>query len=88
MDYDVPIESQEHAEFCKHEACRRYEGRLVRDQYRMYLVKDALDLIHTDDVLRAVSDFEMDQLPTFFTEIPGYEVFNPFSKKPDRIASP
>jgi len=56
MKYDIPITSSEHAEFCRREAERRYEGTIVRDEYCMLLVRDVDGLEHTDAVLRALSN--------------------------------
>jgi len=57
MNYEPTIETREHAAFCRAEAQRRYEGKLIRDEYGMRLVRDAKGAEHTDDVLRALSDY-------------------------------
>ena len=55
MNYDTPITSPEHAEFCCKEAERRYGGTIIRDEYNMLLVRDEDGIEHTDQVLRALS---------------------------------
>lgn len=56
MKYETPIKSPEHAEFCKREAQRRYGGKIITDSLGMLLVKQADNgILHTDDVLRALS---------------------------------
>lgn len=58
MKYDLPIQSIEHAEWCKKEAARRYGGKVVKDEYAMFKVEDkSREFCHTDDVLRALSWF-------------------------------
>ena len=76
MKYEIPIESPEHAAFCRAEAEKRYNGKIVHDSEGiMLLVKqigaafyDTVDgwimysepgTTHTDDVLRALSFYEM-----------------------------
>lgn len=54
--YDRPIESPEHAIFCRREAARRYGGKVIKEPYYgMLVVEDEIGLTHTDDVLRALS---------------------------------
>lgn len=60
MKYDKPIQSPEHAAFCRREAELRYRGVLVRDQFGMVLVRDAHGVEHTDAVLRALSSYTDD----------------------------
>jgi hypothetical protein len=55
-EYDVPIRSDDHAEFCRREAERRYNGRLIRDDGDC-LVEDSDGVCHTDAVLRALSNW-------------------------------
>lgn len=55
MNYDVPITTAEHAQFCLDEAKRRYHGKIIRDKLGMLLVQDNAGTLHTDDVLRALS---------------------------------
>ncbi len=61
--YDVPIRSPKHAAFCKEEAARRYDGRLIKDEEGMLVVKDQHGQTHTDAVLRALSLYESQELP-------------------------
>ncbi len=59
MKYDRPIQSPEHAAFCRKEAERRYGGKLVEEPYcGMLVVEDEIGLTHTDAVLRALSFYK------------------------------
>jgi hypothetical protein len=53
--YDVPILDDNHAEFCKREAERRYCGKIIVDGDGMFLVEELNGDCHTDEVLRALS---------------------------------
>lgn len=55
MKYDIPILGPEHAEFCKREAERRYEGKLIL-KGGMLTVQDASGFCHIDPVLRALTN--------------------------------
>lgn len=57
MKYDIPILGPEHAEFCKREAERRYEGKLIK-RGGMLTVQDAQGFCHLDAVLRALTNWE------------------------------
>lgn len=46
-EYDVPIRSDTHAEFCTRFAEERYEGKLIRDR-GMFLIEDSDGVCHTD----------------------------------------
>jgi hypothetical protein len=53
--YDLPIQSDEHANWCRKEAERRYGGNIVRDSVGMLVVRQPNGITHTDAVLRALS---------------------------------
>ena len=54
MDYDTPIRSVEHAQWCLTEAAKRYDGKIVWNEDNFPLVEYANGVCHTDQVLRAV----------------------------------
>jgi hypothetical protein len=57
LNYTTVINNAEHANWCKAEAKRRYNGKLVMDiGSRMLLVLDEYGFTHTDAVLRALSN--------------------------------
>lgn len=57
--YDTPIESPEHAEFCRAEAEKRYGGKIIKEpEFGMLLVEDESGYLHTDPVLRALSFYK------------------------------
>lgn len=55
LKYDTPITSSAQAAYCRAEAERRYEGELVRDSNGMLIVRQSNGIMHTDNVLRALS---------------------------------
>ena len=58
MRYDRPILSEDHADFCRREAERRYGGKIIRNEDGMLLVEDEDGVCHTDPVLRALSFYK------------------------------
>jgi hypothetical protein len=55
-NYDIPIRSPEHAAYCRAEAERRYQAKVIRDEKSgMLVAEDADGVCHTDAVLRALS---------------------------------
>jgi hypothetical protein len=58
MEYDQPILSPQHEAFCRAEAERRYDGKIIRDdESGILFVEDSDGVCHTDAVLRALSFF-------------------------------
>ena len=56
--YDLPLQSPEHAAWCRREAARRYCGRIISDEVGMIVIEQSVNgLRHTDDVLRAISRY-------------------------------
>ena len=58
--YDRPILSPAHANFCVREAENRYGGKIVEED-GMMLVQDDNGFLHTDAVLRALSNYYPEQ---------------------------
>jgi hypothetical protein len=58
LRYEIPIDSDEQAEWCRREAARKYQGKVIEDDLGMYIVQDRSGLTHTDDVLRALSFYK------------------------------
>jgi hypothetical protein len=65
MNYELPILSPQHAAFCRAEAERRYEAKLIRDRYGMLVAEDAAGVTHTDAVLRALSYYREGKLSLY-----------------------
>lgn len=65
MNYELPILSPQHAAFCRAEAERRYEAKLIRDRYGMLVAEDATGVTHTDAVLRALSYYREGKLSLY-----------------------